>query len=139
MALLAAVAVSAAACGGDDVPAQRRSFVRSATAVCQAGQRVIAAETKRRFAGDREPPPEQIARFARQILIPQLSDRLAALRRLPPPRGDTERVRAWLDALARDLARVSGDPGLVGHEGGPDPFKDSNRRARDLGARACVS
>lgn len=140
LALLAALALIAAACGDDDSsgpPLTKEEFLTQGDEICLEGDREVEAAARERF-GDlsTEPPREEQEAFISEVVAPQLRSQLEQLRDLVPPEGDEEEIEEILNGL-EDLAdQAESDPGaLIDAESPPR----ASQLAVEYGFQSCGS
>ena len=114
--LLAALALIAAGCGGDDEgeALTKEEFIAQADEICATGDEEISASADEEF-GDlkEEPPAEEQEAFLSEVVAPNYESQLAEIRELNPPEEDAEEVEALLSALEELIAQLRDDPAAV--------------------------
>jgi hypothetical protein len=117
-----------------ETPKER--FVAEATAICEESKHDIEVGFNAQLGGD--PSAEQVAAFLRDILVPQLRDRIDRLRALDLPPGDEDKL---VDLFAEYLAvidQIEANP-FEAATAADDPFSEVDARFDDYGLEACGS
>jgi hypothetical protein len=114
-------------------PADR--FRDRAGSICRASKHDIDVAFGAQLG--RDPSPTQIATFIEEVLVPELRDRIAALRSLEGGDGLDRRLAPVLDDYDEVIDGVAGDPSAA--VSGDDPFAAVDRRLDDLGLEDCGS
>lgn len=115
-ALLAALALIAAGCGGDDEgeALTKEEFITQADEICAAGDEEITATADEQFGElEEEPPVEEQEAFLTDVVAPNYEDQLAQIRELNPPEEDAEQVDELLSALEDLIAQLRDEPSAV--------------------------
>jgi hypothetical protein len=149
-ALTAALAALAAGCGGGDdggggeplskpqggEPLSKPQYVARAEAICAQGDARLSAALQKEFPAGPPASKAAVEHATADIIVPALSGEVSRLRRLPPPRGDEQRVGAIYDAIDSSLEAIKADPNqtIVG-----DPFAKPQALADAYGLKKCGS
>lgn len=139
-ALLAALALIAAGCGGSDDADEaltKEEFITQADEICAAGDEEITATANEEFGELKEEPPvsEQEA-FLADVVAPNYEDQLAQIRELNPPEEDAEQVDELLGALEDLIAQLRDEPTAVLEATEPP---EASTLAQDYGLQNCGS
>jgi hypothetical protein len=144
--LSAVLALLVAGCGGDDdatntatttaAPLTKAEFIRQADQICLSGDSRIEAAADDLLAQGGEPPPSEVRRIARRIVVPGLEAEVQAIRALGAPAGDEAAVERILSATERGIAEIEADPESAIE--GPTPgLRKAGRLAREYGSAEC--
>jgi hypothetical protein len=147
LALGLGAAFLAAGCGGEDPaeqpyppgvsePIEKVEFVREADRICHAGDARIEAAADDLLDGGGEPPPGQVRRLARAVVIPQLEGEVRAIAAIPVPAGDEREVERIIAATERAIAQLRSDPAALA-DGPPAGLRQAGRLARAYGSEQC--
>jgi hypothetical protein len=132
IALVAALALAAAGCGGDDEttaePLTKEEFITQADEICTEGNEELATEE--------QPDPENLDAFITDTLAPNLQEQHDGIAALGVPEGDEEEIESLLDNLQEGIDALEEDPNTL-TEGGP--FVEVNRQATEYGLQVCGS
>jgi hypothetical protein len=112
VAAVAALALAAAGCGGDDGPS-KKEFVSNANAVCKRHYAKISAAAGKLLAGGALPDPREFGRLAQGTIIPQYTAQVRELRAVKPSKGQAAAYRAWLDDSQALRDRLQAKPALI--------------------------
>lgn len=135
--LLAALAVAAAGCGGDDTPAPtKEQYVRQANATCKVANEKLTSSAVKAFAGA-QPTEASVEQYAKDSGYPTLDQLIKDLRALAPPKGDEDTVAGLYDALQGAVDKTKDDPKLLTAPEETGPFKDANQKLNAYGLGAC--
>lgn len=154
--LLAGLAVG---CGGDDgkdrpsggtdgtgtgaaAGLTKAQFIERGDAICAAAdKRIDAAATKLRQSSTKTGtlPIEQVVKFLTHSTMPAYERMLIGLRNLSPPKGDEQRIDAFMASVAGAIDAVKANPNKYAKRTTADPFDDANGRAKAYGFRVCGS
>jgi len=147
-----ACAGAAAGCGGgdDDDPAKttttppltKARFIDRADKICQASTAQLKAAGVKLTAAAKQTgrlPQEQVVTFLQDTSVPIYERMLERLRALRPPPDDAADLDGYLASLAKGIDAVKADPTTYAKTTAPDPFEDSNARARRYGLEVCGS
>lgn len=149
IAVLAAVALTAAGCGGDDGESNgadatatltKAEFVEQGNAICTEGNEEIESglesfAEENGLSGNDQPTQEQIDELATDVLIPSLDKQVGELRDLGIPADGGQEVEAFLRHAESTVEEVEADPSLL--TGGRSPFTAVNREAIEIGLTVC--
>jgi len=129
--------------GTDAAPsASKARYIARADAICRATESKIgAAATKLREDGAQSGTlsKDRVAEFFRDVSVPAYERMVGRLRDLAPPPGDEQAVDGFVGALAKAISTVKANPKKYASREVADPFATPNKRARDLGLKACGS
>jgi hypothetical protein len=114
-------------------------FLKQGNAICDAGNKEIAAADDVFETSSEEPQPEAIKAFLKDKLIPSVTRQIDAIDKLKPPKD----LEAAVDKLVKDAKaaldelkkKADSDPASV--FAGSDPFADANKEASAIGLTAC--
>lgn len=141
-AVLAALALIAAGCGGDDEeasgpPLTKEEFITQADEICATGDEEINTAAEEQF-GDltEEPPVEDQEAFLTDVVAPNYEGQLSQIRELSPPEEDTEEIEAVLTSLDDLITQLQDDPAAVLEATEPP---EASRLAQDYGLQNCGS
>ncbi len=130
--VLAAVAVAAAGCGGDDGPSNAE-FVKDANAVCHRHYVKISAAASKVLAGGKLPTPKQFGQLAMGTIIPQYGMQVNELKDVEAPEAKKTAYDKWLadsdaleDELKADPMIIQQPPQLANVNGQSDKLGLSN-------------
>jgi hypothetical protein len=138
-ALLAALALIAAGCGGDDEgeALTKEEFITQADEICAAGDEEITATADEQFGElEEEPPVEEQEAFLTDVVAPNYEDQLAQIRELNPPEEDAEQVDELLSALEDLIAQLRDEPSAVLEATEPP---EASTLAQEYGLQNCGS
>ena len=138
-ALLAALALIAAGCGGDDEgeALTKEEFITQADEICAAGDEEITATADEQFGELKEEPPvEEQEAFLTDVVAPNYEDQLAQIRELNPPEEDAEQVDELLGALEDLIAQLRDEPSAVLEATEPP---EASTLAQEYGLQNCGS
>jgi basic membrane lipoprotein Med (substrate-binding protein (PBP1-ABC) superfamily) len=160
LALVAAIAALAVAgCGGGDEsststtagasgasgasgPLTVDQWATQADQICAQGDKDQNAAVKQFFqengiSTDQQPTDAQIDQLANDVIIPNIQQQIDAVKALPVPEDDAEKIQAFLDQAQSDLDKLKSDPSVLTQGG--EPFAETQQIARDLGLDNCAS
>ena len=142
----------AAGCGGGDKDAKtakgapatltKAQFIERGDAICATADRRIEAAAAKLRAKSRKTgtlPVPQVVTFLTQTTMPAYDRMVIGLRNLSPPKGDEQRIDAFIASVAGAIDAVKANPAKYAKRATPDPFADANRRARAYGFKVCGS
>lgn len=116
----------------------KAAFLKRANAICERrvkGNQVAAGKI---FNGANKPTKDTLPRFVSERILPSSRKEIDAIRKLDPPEGDEDQVKAILDSADSAIDKVEANPKLVVALGGSkDPFAESNKLSRDYGLKGC--
>ena len=112
VALVVALAVGSAGCGGDDGPT-KAEFVQDANAVCKRHYVKISAAAAKLLAGGKLPSPREFGTLAQGTIIPEYSAQIAELRKVDAPEEQAQAYDAWLDDSQALKTKLEGNPALI--------------------------
>jgi hypothetical protein len=159
--LIVALAASliTAGCGGDDeettttttteatatgetgATGPQSEFAQQADEICREGDQEISQQ-EGEFFGDlpqgQEPPPQEIERFATDVLVPSIQGQIDEISELTPPEGEEDLAEQFVDQAREDLQEVEDDPSLLTQRGGTNPFAETQELASELGLETCA-
>ena len=118
-------------------PPTKRAFLISADQICNSFESQIEAAGDDLFTGKRQPPPEQVRRFALRIAVPKLEAEIDAVRSLGAPRGDQAKVDGILAASQRGVDQIRRNPKLIAGGQAPPGLKEAGRLAKTYGSTQC--
>lgn len=140
--LLAALALIAAGCGGDDEepsgpPLTKEEFITQADEICAAGDEEINAAAEEQF-GDltEEPPVEDQETFLSDVVAPNYEGQLEDIRALNPPEEDEAEVETLLTALEELITQLRDGPTAVLEATEPP---EASTFAQEYGLQNCGS
>jgi hypothetical protein len=158
--LAAAGAIAVAGCGGDDEssttastgasgasgasgPLTADQWATQADAICAQGDKDQNAALQQFFqqegiSQNQQPTDEQLTKLATDVIIPNIEQQIDAIKALPVPEDDADRVNEFLDQADSDLNALKDDPSLA-TDGNSNPFADTSKLAGDLGLKNCAS
>ena len=136
------LALVGAGCGGGDDKSSsslsKAEFIRKGNAICAAGNKQIEAKAGQLFGTKQKPSEGELKQFASTVLLPSVEKQVAELKKLSPPSGDEDEVKAILDAAQDGIDKGKQDPlSLTQEKGGP--FDKANALARKYGLTVCGS
>jgi hypothetical protein len=118
----------------------KQEYVAEANKICKEGDRQLsqAAGTylnqELGLKPNERPTLEQLKTFAEDDAIPIIQDQIDSLRELEAPEADAEQLTTIYDTAQDDLDVAKEDPAVLTRG---QPFKDTNRLAREYGLTAC--
>lgn len=131
-------------CGGDaEVALTKKQYVRRADAICTRLSRKLTRESKA-FSREHElntaePDQHEREQIILGVLLPNIEERIAALRALPAPKGDEAKVAQLLGTLEAGLRESRSHPARSAapdtHRG--EPFREAMDMADDYGIWLC--
>ena len=129
VAVVAAITVGFAGCGGDDAPSNEE-FVSQANAICERHHATITEEASKVLAGGNLPSPQEFGELARGTIIPEYSAQIEELRALEASEEKQEEFRAWLDESEELKNRLEQNPVMIQNAQALEPV---NAEAEQLG------
>jgi len=149
IAAVAAVALVAAGCGGDDSTTDstasltKAEFLKQGNAICAAGNKTLdrgfeqfAKENKdSNLSKNKKPSEAELEEISEAVLIPGISKQVEELRGLGAPEGDEGEVDELLSNAEEALEEVEEDPSALSEENGA--FAEVNKEAREYGLTVC--
>jgi hypothetical protein len=142
-AILAALALAAGACGGDDdgdsaEPLTKAEFIEQADQICEQTNDATQAEVNE-FLGGASPTDATLPDVA-ELVAAGIQDQVSGIRDLVPPEGDEQEVDAILDKADEGAEQIQEEPGSLGRTGVPNPsLEEANQLAVDYGLQVCGS
>lgn len=112
VAVVAAIAVGFAGCGGDDSPSNEE-FVAQANTICERHHANISEEASKVLAGGNLPSPREFGELARGTIIPEYSAQIDELRAVEASEEKQEQFRAWLDDSTQLKNRLAQNPTMI--------------------------
>jgi hypothetical protein len=142
MATVALLTLAAACGGGGSSPLSRDEFLKKGNDLCSTGNQAIADGSKQVFTDPTsQPSPEQVAKFVKDILLPNERKQLDQIDKLVPPKDLQSQVDKLLADARAALAHIeqlaNDDPNALFNS--QDPFADVNKEAADIGLTSCGS
>jgi len=134
---LTIVAAMAVGCGSSDDGPSKADFVKKADAVCAKGDKQIDAAASRTFTGKKVPNQAVLTRFIKAESLPAVRKQIDDIKKLEPPKGDEDKVKAITDGVDDALAKTEAQPQLAIAGGAKNPFTGPNKLARDYGLKRC--
>ena len=128
-AVVAAITVGFAGCGGDDAPSDEE-FVSQANAICERHHARITEEASKVLAGGNLPSPREFGELARGTIIPEYSAQIEELRALEASEEKQEEFRAWLDESEELKNQLEQNPVMIQNARALEPV---NAEAERLG------
>lgn len=144
LAACAAMAIGAAACGGDDDGDSGGDVTTSDLTkeewIAQADQICADADAEVNQAADdagldSDSTDDELTDFIADTVVPSQRDQEEQIRELGAPEGDEEQVNELLDSLDQAISDTEDDPGSV-LEGG-DSYDEVGQLAGDYGLETC--
>ena len=137
--LLGAIVVVAGCSSSGSSPLSKDDFVKQGNAACQKGNDAINSAQSQSFSS--QPTPEQIQKFFKDTIAPNIKKQIDDIDKLNPPKE----LQAQVDKLVTDARaaltklqeQVDKDPSAL--ESSSDPFADVNKEANALGLTVCGS
>lgn len=138
-AVLAAVLLAGAACGGDD-GVSKADYLAEAKEVCQEGNEALTKASNEVFA--KVPPgqklsQEEVENFVRTTVVPTIRDQVRQLRAIEPPKADKTHVEEIYTALDKGLDELDKAPAKL--TDGGNVFADADALAKKYGITVCAS
>ena len=130
-----------AACGEDEKPLSKSEYLERARTICREGNQELAQATQEEFKDVKQgekPTPEQLERYARDVVVPMVRKQVASLRDLPGPEGAADQVDEIYDAFERALARIEKDPALLTGSPNLEIFKEADELSKKYGFPVCT-
>lgn len=123
-----------ASCGGDSSSISKAEFVSKANALCTSFSETISKPEVALGPGSTE---EQVTTFITDVLVPEFSNTINAIRGLGFPDGDEVALEEMLAETEKVLAELASDPGatLTMLE---SPFTSVNSKFKDYGLTVCA-
>ena len=143
-ALVVALAVGlapVAACGEDEKPLTKAEYLERARTICREGNQELARATQEEFKEIKQgekPTPEQLERYAREVVVPMVREQVQSLRELPGPEGGADQVDEIYDAFEKALARIEDDPSLLTGSPNLEIFKEADELSKKYGFPVCT-
>jgi hypothetical protein len=117
-------------------PIAKVEFLAEADRICASTNARIEAAADGLVATGDQPPPAEVRRIIRSVVVPALEVEVRAIRALGAPAGDEREVAAILAATEEGIVQIEADP--VGVLDGPPPaLRRAGRLARAYGSREC--
>jgi hypothetical protein len=132
IALLIAVAAGCGSSDSDKAPT-KAEFLKKGNAICKAGDTKTNAAGKKLFKGGK-PSQAQMMAFAKNTLLPSVTEQVNGVAGLTPPKGDEAKVKAIVTSAQASLAKAKANPKLLV---AGDPFTKTNKLAKDYGLTVC--
>jgi hypothetical protein len=115
-ALLAASAIAAAGCGGDDdngtdletSDLSKSEWIAKADQICAESDKAIDQQAQQTFKS--EPSQQQLVGFTQGVVVPGIEAQVNQIRDLGAPEGDEDEIQTMLDTVDEGLAKVKADP-----------------------------
>jgi len=115
----------------------KADFVAQADAICATGDADLAQGAQNAFADPNKPTDEEIAKFANDVLVPNLQKQHDDIEALGAPAGVEADVTAMLASLQEGIDAIKSDPKTAVQQDTPAQFKDANAKARAIGLKKC--
>jgi hypothetical protein len=153
--LAVAAALAIAACGDDDDDTEPQSlasgatgatgeagatgtmaaFIAAADEVCEQADKDLADEAQAQYP---EGPPtgNAAAKFAEDVVIPNLQAQHDAIAQIPPPDGEEDAIASLLETFQAGIDELAEDPENFVESTALD---DAAAEAQDLGLKKCGS
>jgi hypothetical protein len=136
---VAALAVVACGCGGDDEePLSSEEFLAQGNAICASVNDELDAAFE--ALGDSEPSTDELVSLFADTLVPNIRAEIDDLRELNPPDELQDEARQLFDdadaAIDEIEQQIEDDPEAF-FESDEDPFADVNQRATAMGLVEC--
>lgn len=118
-AIVAAIALTAAGCGGGDstttASTSKAEFIKQADAICSKAGKQTQAEfvnftTRNGLAKGKEPTAKQYSEIATTILVPALKQQVEEFSALEPPEQDKDLIDQFLAAVNQAIKKVESEP-----------------------------
>ncbi|HEX7244820.1 MAG TPA: hypothetical protein VF245_04550 [Solirubrobacterales bacterium] len=144
--VLAAAVVMVGCGGGDSDTAVAESsiskpeYVKKAEAICKEGSEELEADFAAfvRQVGNAKPSDALYTKLFEEVVEPNLSAELEALRELDAPEGDAGKVEEVLAAREESIAVAEGEPKAIIQDT-EKVFGNSSKTAKAYGLKACAS
>jgi len=142
-----ATAVVMVGCGGGDSDTavaessvSKPQYVKQAEAVCKKSEEELQADFAAfvRKSGNAKPTDALYASLFDEVVEPNLSAELEALRDLDVPEGDASEVEDLLLAREESIATVEDNPKVI-IQNSEKVFEDASRTAGAYGLKACAA
>jgi hypothetical protein len=138
-AVLTAVVLAGAACGGDD-GVSKSEYLAKAKDVCQQGNQALTRASNEVFA--KVPPgqtlsQEEVETFVRTTVVPTIRDQIKQLRALEPPKADKAHVAEIFTALDQGLDELEKTPAKL--TDGSNVFAAADALAQKYGVSVCAA
>jgi len=124
-----------ASCGNDNSSISKEEFVAQANALCTSFSETISNPEVVLGPNSTE---EQITTFITDVLVPEFSNTINAIRGLGFPEGDEVVVEEMLAETEKVLAELAADPGAT-LTMSMSPFTSVNIKLKDYGLTVCAS
>lgn len=129
-------------CGGsDDKGLSKADYVTQADAICQKASDQLDKDSTAAVTalGTDSPTPEQLAKIATDVALPNLEGQLTDLKALDAPKDDKDAVEALYTSLDGAITKSKADPTVLfnSDSGAVSPFADANTKAKALGLKVC--
>jgi len=144
--VLASVVLMVGCGGGDSETAVAESsiskaeYVKKAEAVCKKGNEELEADFAAfvRKAGNAKPTDALYTSLFEEVVEPNVSAELEALRELDVPEGDADKVEEMLAAREESIALAEEEPKAIIQDS-EKVFGSSTKTAKAYGLKACAS
>lgn len=124
-----------ASCGSDDSAISKAEFVSKANALCTSFSETISKPDVALEPGSTE---EQVTTFITDVLVPEFTNTINAIRGLGFPSGDEIVLEEMLAEAEEVLGEIAADPaGTL--KMSESPFTSVNIKFKDYGLTVCAS
>jgi hypothetical protein len=117
-------------------PIAKVEFLAEADRICGSTNARVEAAADGLLATADRPPPAEVRRIVRRVVVPALEVEVRAIRALGAPAGDGAEVEAILAATEEGIAQIEADPVAV-LDGPPPALRRAGRLARAYGSQEC--
>ena len=121
-------------CGSDNSSMSKAEFVSKANALCTSFSETISNPEVALGPGSTE---EQVTTFITDVLVPEFSSTINAIRGLGFPEGDEVVVETMLAETENVLSDLAADPGAT-LTMSMSPFTSVNIKLKDYGLTVCA-
>jgi hypothetical protein len=133
---LAAAALLAAGCGGDETQS-KTAWVEQADDICAAADQDLNQAVEDQFGGNTPPDDAEQEQFVTDEVIPSLQSQHDEIADLSAPEGAEEQADALLAALQSGIDALEADPASIQAAGADAPLAKANQLADKLGLTDC--
>lgn len=135
LALTACAALTLAACGGEKT-LTKAEFTQQANAICASMEKKVETAGEKVATAKPGATMDEMMKSVVDAVAPIVDETVTKLRALKAPEDMQDDVDSMLDSVESDTAAIKKDPKLLA---GDTAFKDSNKKAADLGLDKCAS
>jgi hypothetical protein len=142
---LALLASAAGGCGGgsdpvSEEPLTKAQFIKRAEAICSGTDKTQKAALRVFF--QKHPNATASKAVEEEVVVvvglPPVRAEIKELAALPAPKGDEEKIQAFIEAIEQAVEKGEADPSTMIRGEGKGPFAAAGKLARGYGFKACT-